>query len=92
MKLNLTCGACPEQYELLDDDGVVIGSFRLRHGTFHARLQPSDEIVYLTRELRSDGIFEGDERREHMIPAINAVLEGRGLNHSGLAEELLGAY
>jgi len=93
MQLKLTCGACPEQYSLLDDNGIEIGYFRLRHGWFRAE-DSSGQIVYETRELRSDGIFEGDERREHMIPAINAVLQAQSIDpqttdQQSLAEQLL---
>lgn len=34
MRLVQTCSACPEQYDVLDDDGFQIGYLRLRWGEF----------------------------------------------------------
>ena len=34
--LKMTCGACPEQYDVFDSEGKQVGYLRLRHGGFRA--------------------------------------------------------
>lgn len=88
MKLVLTSAACPEQYTLRDDHGTEIGFFRLRHGWFRAE-DGYGQILHDTRELASDGVFEGDEREQHMVPAIDLMLAAQGIRQPGLATALL---
>jgi len=38
-KLVLTCGACPEQYDVFKN-GQQVGYLRLRHGFFSAESEP----------------------------------------------------
>lgn len=88
MELVLTSAACPEQYLLRDDDGTEIGFFRLRHGRFLAE-DGYGQTVHETSDLVSDGVFEGDEREEHLLPAIEQVLIDHGRWRPGLAAELM---
>ncbi|MEV0869315.1 hypothetical protein AB0I24_15410 [Brachybacterium paraconglomeratum] len=90
MELVLTSSACPEQYSLRDDNGAEIGFFRLRHGHFRAE-DGSGRTIYEASDLISDGVFEGSEREERMLPAIDLVLAAHGLRRHDLAAELLAA-
>lgn len=76
-----TCSACPEQYELFDEDRTIVGYFRLRHGGF--RVDAPDcggETVYSAfgyDELEdSDGIFTSERVRvKQMQRGVNAVID-----------------
>ena len=74
LKLVCTCGACPEQYDVLNSQGIEVGYLRLRHGHFRAEYTPSDEEVY-SADTNGDGIFDEDERQFHLEKAVDAILE-----------------
>jgi len=68
-----TCGACPEQYNVLKD-GVQVAYLRLRHGEFRADVPDVyGETIYESSEMKGDGIFEYDERDRFLQEAINAI-------------------
>jgi hypothetical protein len=71
-KLEKTCGACPEQYDVYKDDKLV-GYLRLRHGNFSARAFGVDGTEVYHAHTIGDGIFEHDERQFHLVMAINAI-------------------
>lgn len=72
--LKQTCGACPEQYDALYD-GKTVGYLRLRHGYFSVSCPgTSGEIVY-DSEPNGDGVFDADEREEHLQKAKEAVAQ-----------------
>ena len=73
MKLDITCSACPEQYDAKDDDGNIIGYLRLRHGHFSARIDGYwGEIVYTAATI-GDGVFDDDERTYHLELVKKAI-------------------
>jgi len=65
IKLEQTCGACPEQYDAFFE-GKKVGYLRLRHGYFRA--EHNGETVYGTNTI-GDGIFDCDEREKHLKKA-----------------------
>lgn len=72
LKLDQTCGACPEQYDVYLGEKVV-GYLRLRHGYFTARAyQPVERVVYET-ETTGDGMFDYSEREYHLKKALKAI-------------------
>ena len=76
LRLVQTCGACPEQYDVLDGDDYV-GVLRLRHGHFSAEAR--GEEVY-SASPNGDGIFEYEERDHYIgeaLEAIQAAIDGR---------------
>lgn len=79
--LQLTCGACPEQYDLKDDKGDMRAYFRLRHGYFRVEVPDcGGEIVY-DAEPEGDGIFEDEERPKFMTEGMDAVKKHYGIPH-----------
>jgi hypothetical protein len=84
LKLVLTCGACPEQYDVFDPDNTRIGYLRLRHGHFSAEYLGDThvaddegwlgEIVYEARP-KGDGIFDSEERDYYLRWAVYKLLE-----------------
>jgi len=69
IKLEQTCGACPEQYDAFFE-GKEVGYLRLRHGYF--RVEHDGKIVYDTNTI-GDGIFDCDEREKHLKKAKKAI-------------------
>lgn len=84
MKLNfeLTCGACPEQYDVLDDSGKTVAYVRLRWG--HLRCQVPDvggkTIFEHVFDDEYQGLFDGEEERDHYLGLIHKAIE----EHYGL--------
>jgi plasmid stability protein len=74
VRLVRTCFACPEQYDAFIGEEKV-GYLRLRHG--HFRVDCPDvwgEMVY-EASPKGDGIFDDDERVEHLQAAREAIAE-----------------
>lgn len=74
-----TCGACPEQYDLKDENGDNIAYFRLRHGSFRVEVPDCNgkEVYYANPE--GDGCFGSEERPRYMSEAISAVKKHYGI-------------
>ena len=76
--LVMTCGACPEQYDVYYVDHSQdhkIGYLRLRHGNFTAEYPDVfGELVYQASPI-GDGIFEDSERLEYLTRAVKRLLE-----------------
>ena len=69
-----TCSACPEQYDVFDDDnGKQIGYLRLRHGYFRADVPDCGGDIVYEAHTRGDGVFDDDERMPQMTAAISAI-------------------
>lgn len=60
--LQMTCDACPEQYDMLDPEGNTVGYFRLRHGTFRVDYPDCGGYTTLVGNPQGDGLFEDHER------------------------------
>jgi hypothetical protein len=72
IRLELTCYACPEQYDAFLDDRQV-GYLRLRHGEFRVDCpNVGGETVYRS-EPAGDGMFDDDERAVELIKAKAAI-------------------
>lgn len=73
-RLEQTCGACPEQYDVYAGDEQV-AYFRLRHGSFYAAVPDhGGEVVYEANPY-GDGIFSREERVGYLTNAVLAVQE-----------------
>lgn len=67
LKFVQTCGACPEQYDVYEDNKIV-GYIRLRHGYFSVRCPDSSGQTVLEAEFEHGlGIFEDDFQRKHWL-------------------------
>jgi hypothetical protein len=70
--LELTCGACPEQYDVYRGEDRV-AYFRLRHGYFYAQCPwVGGETVYEAYP-KGDGCFHADEQEYYLTRALEAV-------------------
>lgn len=73
-EFKLTCGACPEQYDVLLD-GKYMAYLRLRHGYFYASVPDVGGKVVYDANPKGDGIFESDEREFHLQNAYDAIVK-----------------
>jgi hypothetical protein len=82
IRLVMTCGACPEQYNAYDGDKQV-GYLRLRHGGFTVEApECGGELIY-EASPRGDGIFEDDERDYYLRFAVDAIQRWQRGEHEG---------
>lgn len=72
-KLVLTCPACPEQYDVFDNDGKKMGYLRLRHGWFRADAPCRGVDTVYESYTKGDGIFDDDEREPELTKAVAAI-------------------
>ena len=73
IRLVMTCGACPEQYDAFFENRQV-GYLRLRHGVFRVDCpECGGETIYETEDVDGDGVFEDYERQKHLDAATNAI-------------------
>ena len=74
-RLICTCSACPEQYDVFDDDtGVKIGYLRLRHGYFRADYPDCGDDTVYEAQPEGDGCFEEHERQKYLTEAVSALI------------------
>lgn len=79
LELEMTCGACPEQYDV-KKDGKIVGYIRLRWGYLRADYPDcGGETIYNATigDGQWTGSFddEGDERTIHLIKIRDKILE-----------------
>jgi hypothetical protein len=80
-RLVLTCQACPEQYEVFDENTrEQIGYLRLRHGWFRADTPTCGGETVYEANPHGDGIFDEDERMGYLTDAVKAILKYRQQN------------
>lgn len=70
--LVMTCGACPEQYDVFRD-GSRVGYLRLRHGHFSAEYEDCGGPLVYEAETVGDGVFDDSERELHIGNALLAI-------------------
>lgn len=70
-----TCYACPEQYDVFDEDENQIAYLRLRHSNFTVKCPDvGGELVYQAYIDEPDvGIFTDKERDEYLEKAARAI-------------------
>lgn len=71
-KLVVTCGSCPEQYDVFMGMRQV-GYLRLRHGGFSATCPDVGGEIMYQAEPMVDGEFEDDERAHYLGEAVKAI-------------------
>lgn len=72
IKLELTCPACPEQYDAYLDDERV-GYLRLRHGLFRVYFPDVGGETIYEASPKGDGCFSDDEREFYLNEAREAI-------------------
>lgn len=74
-RLECTCYACPEQYDVYDSDGKMVAYFRLRHGRFDASVPDVGGTIVYESYPKGDGSFDDAERYEELTKALEKVKE-----------------
>ncbi len=82
IKLEKTCHACPEQYDMFINEERV-GYLRLRHGRFTVTYPDVGGELLLDLHPRGDGVFYEEERSHYLMQAIRAVLDKIGFKKLG---------
>lgn len=72
-RLELTCLACPEQYDVYDPSGRQVGYFRLRHGRFTVEYPDCGGKLLLEANPQGDGLFEDSERLPWLYRGVRAI-------------------
>lgn len=73
--LEQTCGACPEQYDMLDKSGNTVGYFRLRNGNFTVECPDCGGKLVFKASPQGDGVFEYDEREYYLTMGYLAIMQ-----------------
>lgn len=72
-RLEMTCPACPEQYDVFDKDDKQVGYLRLRHGFFRADVPDCGGETVYESHTKGDGVFDEDERMAELAAAVRAI-------------------
>lgn len=73
LTLVLTCGACPEQYDVFNTKDEQVGYLRLRHGNFTVECPDVRGTLVYAAQPKGDGIFEYEEREFYLTEAVKAI-------------------
>ena len=73
MIFDKTCGACPEQYNVLNDNGDIVAYARLRHGVFTVSCPDWDGECVGIWYPAGDGFFECHEREYFLKKAERKI-------------------
>lgn len=71
--LEQTCQACPEQYDVYNEQGEQIAYLRLRHGYFKCEVPSVFGTIVYDSTPNGDGIFTDEERPVELQKAIEAI-------------------
>lgn len=80
IKLKKTCSACPEQYDAYIK-GEKVAYLRLRHGYFATECPDVYGSIVYQACTKGDGIFDDEERKEHLENAKAAIKRWYKRNH-----------
>lgn len=74
-RLDMTCGACPEQYDVYDQKGTQCAYIRLRHGHLRVDVPDVGHTIFSTDRVHGDGMFDDDERFKKLNECIEKMIE-----------------
>lgn len=78
LRFEMTCAACPEQYDVYDSSGREVGYIRLRHSNFTVDYPFCGAKTVYQEYVRDDGMFYDDETRftylKRASVAINSAI------------------
>lgn len=73
----LTCGACPEQYDVLDTEGKILAYVRLRYGKLKVYVPDVGGELLYQKNYDEDflGTFPSDQERKEQLEIIAQKLK-----------------
>lgn len=74
-RLEKTCYACPEQYDVYEPSGKMVAYIRLRHGHLRVDCPDVGNTIYSTDRVHGDGMFDDDERFKKLNECIEKMIE-----------------
>ena len=74
LKIDLTCCACPEQYDIYRGR-VLVAYYRLRHGEFTVEMPDCGDKCVFYAAPNGDGIFDCNERLIYLTKAMRIVIK-----------------
>ncbi len=77
LKFELTCGACPEQYDVFDESGKLIAYIRLRWNELRVDVPDcGGETIYSTilGDYPMQGSFVDEEQRSNYLSKIESII------------------
>lgn len=80
LRFQMTCFACPEQYDVLDENDNIVGYIRLRHGHLTMQPRPGGIQEFLYEHDFDDpwlGVFPNDDERIKHLRIIAKILRER---------------
>ena len=78
LNFKCTCSACPEQYDVFDNSGNIVGYIRLRWGALTCEYPYvfGEEIYYASVGDGWSGCFKNENQRKHHLNNIaDKILE-----------------
>ncbi len=75
LRLEKTCGACPEQYDVFNKNDIKIAYYRLRHGRFTVEVPDCGGRHIYEAYPKGDGCFTEGERSWYLGEAGKAVID-----------------
>jgi hypothetical protein len=78
LNFKCTCSSCPEQYDVFDGNGNIVGYVRLRWGSLRCEYPDvGGEVIYHAGIGNGwNGQFENEEQRKyHLTMIANKILE-----------------
>lgn len=72
-RFELTCYACPEQYDVYDSVGNMVAYCRLRHGIFRVHCPDYGGTIVYEASTLGDGVFDSSERMKHLYQATEHI-------------------
>ncbi len=73
LTLERTCYACPEQYDVRNANGYLVGYMRLRHGHFTVECPDVMGTSVYQACPEGDGIFEEHEQLYFLTLGVRAI-------------------
>ena len=71
--LELTCGACPEQYDVYNESGRKVSYLRLRHGYFRCDVPDVFGTTIYDSNPEGNGAFTDEERPIELQNAVDSI-------------------
>ena len=71
--LNQTCFACPQQFDVFDNEGTQVGYIRVRHGMIKVHCPDyGGDIVYYS-SIKGDGVLIEQEELDQLYKCVAEI-------------------
>ena len=83
LEFRMTCIACPEQYDVFDEEGIQVAYIRLRYGYLSVDIPDCDGETIYTHEFddKWKGVFDNEEERFNYLYDIAKIIKESTIKH-----------